>query len=89
LFERMAIDYLVEDLGQDVDDPDFPRWKERCTDLFRRYKPLADRCAKPLGVGWPDDDSEVVDECLDMLERKIKAAEDILIDNTDAPGNTA
>jgi hypothetical protein len=74
----MAIDYLVADLGADVDDPDFPRWIERCTDLFRRYRPLAEKCSRPLGTVWPGEQTEAIDEALNLLERKIRAAEEIL-----------
>jgi hypothetical protein len=84
----MAIGYLVDDLNADVNDPDFPRWKDRCTGLFRRYRPLSEKCPRPLGTGWPDDNSEIIDECLDMLERKIKAAEEMLLDNPSGSGDT-
>lgn len=81
LFERLAINYLVEDLGASITDPDFPCWLERCTKLFERYKPLQERCARPLGTQWGEDNPEVIDECLDLLERKIAGAEAVLLDN--------
>jgi len=76
--ERKAVDFLVVDLHQSMDDPDFPEWKARLEQMFKRYFKLREVTTNPLGSGWPGDSSAVVDDVLDMLERKIKAAEEVL-----------
>lgn len=73
-----AQDFLIEDLGASPDDPDFPKWKSRTVELFKRYRKLTPKCPKPLGSEWGDEYCETVDATLDKIERKIRAAEDVL-----------
>jgi len=76
--EKKAIDFLVTDLRQSLNDPDFPRWKATAEALFKRYARLRTITTRPLGSNWPGDSSQVVDEVLSMIERKITAAEEVL-----------
>jgi uncharacterized Zn finger protein (UPF0148 family) len=76
--EHQAVTFLAKTLKADVDDPDFPRWKKKAEDLFTRYHKLKVLMTKPLGEGWKDEDQSSVDGWLDLIERKISAAEDIL-----------
>lgn len=73
-----AQDFLVEDLGALPNHPDFEKWMGRCIGLFRRYRALTGKCSKPLGSEWGDEYCEAVDAMLNEIERKVKAAEDVL-----------
>lgn len=73
-----AQDFLIKYLGASADDPDFEKWLGRTIELFKRYRKLTPKCPKPLGSEWGDEYCEAVDATLDKIERKVKAAEDVL-----------
>ena len=78
VFQILARSFLLEDLKVSRNDPDYPRWERRCVGLFTRFDTLNKLCPRPLGDAWADEIPKNTDEQLDMLERKIKAAEETL-----------
>jgi len=73
-----AESFLLDDLEVLAEDPDYPKWLTRCTGLFKRFEALKAICEKPLGDAWGDEKIDTVDDQLDMLESKIRGAEETL-----------
>ncbi len=75
----LAADSLLTDLlTQDRDDPDFYTWRSRLAALLTRYMRLRGVMEKPLGSLWADETWNSVSEFLDLVERKVKSAEEAL-----------